>query len=69
MLDELFEVNPLEPRYSCHGFPCERCGTFVEAVLITPTQLNILVPDVGTGPMQATVTTEPGPQVRVCRMM
>jgi hypothetical protein len=38
MLDELYQVNPLEPRYSCHGFACPQCGTFVEPVLITPTQ-------------------------------
>jgi len=40
MLDELYQVNPLEPRYSCHGFPCPHCSTFVEPVLITPTQLK-----------------------------
>ena len=38
MLNELYQVNPLEPRYSCHGFPCPQCGIFVEPVLITPTQ-------------------------------
>jgi hypothetical protein len=40
MLEELYQVNPLEPRYSCHGFPCPECRTFVEPVLITPTQLK-----------------------------
>jgi hypothetical protein len=40
MLEELYQVNPLEPRYSCHGFPCPQCSTFVEPVLITPTQLK-----------------------------
>lgn len=40
MLDELYQVNPLEARYSCHGFPCPQCRTFVEPVLITPTQLK-----------------------------
>jgi hypothetical protein len=40
MLDELYQVNPLEPRYSCHGFPCTGCQTFVEPILITPTQLK-----------------------------
>lgn len=40
MLDELYQINPLEARYSCHGFPCPQCGTFVEPVLITPTQLK-----------------------------
>jgi hypothetical protein len=38
MLEELYQVNPLEERYTCHGFPCKRCATFVEPVLITPTQ-------------------------------
>lgn len=40
MLDALYQVNPLEPRYSCHGYPCPRCGTDVEPILITPTQLK-----------------------------
>jgi len=40
MLEELYQVNPLEARYSCHGFPCPQCATFVEPVLITPTQLK-----------------------------
>jgi hypothetical protein len=40
MLDELYKVDPLEARYSCHGFPCPQCSTFVEPVLITPTQLK-----------------------------
>jgi hypothetical protein len=40
MLEELYMVNPLEPRYSCHGFPCPQCGVFVEPILITPTQLK-----------------------------
>jgi hypothetical protein len=40
MLEELYQVNPLEQRYSCHGFPCPLCSTFVEPVLITPTQLK-----------------------------
>ena len=40
MLEELYQVNPLEKRYSCHGFPCPECSTFVEPVLITPTQLK-----------------------------
>ncbi|MGJ0485995.1 MAG: SIR2 family protein [Methylomicrobium sp.] len=40
MLNELYQVNPLEARYSCHGFPCPQCSTFVEPVLITPTQLK-----------------------------
>lgn len=40
MLEELYQVNPLEQRYSCHGFPCPQCATFVEPVLITPTQLK-----------------------------
>ena len=40
MLNELYQVNPLEARYSCHGFPCPQCATFVEPVLITPTQLK-----------------------------
>jgi hypothetical protein len=38
MLNELYMVNPLEARYSCHGYPCPQCGAFVEPVLITPTQ-------------------------------
>ncbi|MFN3325699.1 MAG: hypothetical protein ACK5AZ_19560 [Bryobacteraceae bacterium] len=29
MLEGLYQVNPLEERYSCHGFPCTRCSTFV----------------------------------------
>ncbi len=37
MLDELYNVNPLEERYSCHGFACPRCSTHVEPILITPT--------------------------------
>jgi len=40
MLEELYITNPLEARYSCHGFPCPQCSTFVEPVLITPTQLK-----------------------------
>ena len=40
MLEDLYQVNPLEARYSCHGFPCPVCSTFVEPVLITPTQLK-----------------------------
>jgi hypothetical protein len=40
MLEELYQVNPLEARYSCHGFPCPHCTTFVEPILITPTQLK-----------------------------
>lgn len=40
MLEELYQENPLEPRYSCHGFECPQCSTFVEPVLITPTQLK-----------------------------
>ena len=40
MLDELYQVNPLEKRYSCHGFSCTSCSTFVEPILITPTQLK-----------------------------
>jgi len=40
MLAELYQVNPLEDRYSCHGFPCPHCATFVEPILITPTQLK-----------------------------
>jgi len=40
MLEELYQVNPLEERYSCHGFPCPQCSTSVEPVLITPTQLK-----------------------------
>jgi hypothetical protein len=40
MLEELYRVNPLEPRYSCQGFPCPQCSTPVEPVLITPTQLK-----------------------------
>jgi len=40
MLQELYQVNPLEARYSCHGFPCPQCQTYVEPVLITPTQLK-----------------------------
>jgi len=40
LLDELYQVNPLEDRYSCHGFACPQCGTFVEPILITPTQLK-----------------------------
>ena len=40
MLEELYQVTPLEPRYSCHGFPCSVCQTFVEPVLITPTHLK-----------------------------
>jgi hypothetical protein len=40
MLEELYRVSPLEDRYSCHGYPCHACGAFVEAVLITPTQLK-----------------------------
>ena len=40
MLEELYQVNPLEDRYSCHGFPCTQCGTHVEPILITPTQLK-----------------------------
>jgi hypothetical protein len=40
MLDELYQMSPLEPRYSCHGFACPQCNTFVEPILITPTQLK-----------------------------
>ena len=40
MLDELYRVNPLEERYSCHGFNCPDCTTFVEPILITPTHLK-----------------------------
>lgn len=40
MLNELYQVNPLEDRYSCHGFPCPQCATPVEPILITPTQLK-----------------------------
>ena len=40
LLNELYQVSPLEDRYSCHGFPCLKCGTFVEPILITPTQLK-----------------------------
>lgn len=40
MLEELYKANPLEERYSCHGFPCPSCSTFVEPILITPTQLK-----------------------------
>jgi len=40
MLEELYQVNPLEERYSCRGFPCPQCRTCVEPVLITPTQLK-----------------------------
>lgn len=40
MLEELYQLDPLEARYSCHGFPCPQCTTFVEPVLITPTQLK-----------------------------
>jgi hypothetical protein len=40
MLEELYQLDPLEARYSCHGFPCPQCCTFVEPVLITPTQLK-----------------------------
>lgn len=40
MLQELYQSDPLEARYSCHGFPCPQCTTFVEPVLITPTQLK-----------------------------
>lgn len=37
VLKELYNENPLEPRYGCHGSPCSECGTFVRPVLITPT--------------------------------
>jgi hypothetical protein len=40
LLNELYQLDPLEARYSCHGFPCPQCTTFVEPVLITPTQLK-----------------------------
>lgn len=40
MLAELYMEDPLEARYSCHGFACRSCGTFVEPILITPTQLK-----------------------------
>lgn len=43
VLDELYQVTiarsaaeTLEERYSCHGSPCLGCGTFVRAVLISP---------------------------------
>ena len=32
------ETNDLDHRYSCHGSPCQSCGTFVRPVMITPTQ-------------------------------
>src|SRR5262249_22198855 len=40
MLEELYQSDRLDARYSCHGFPCPQCQTFVEPVLITPTQLK-----------------------------
>lgn len=40
MLDELYRVDQLEARYSCHGFPCPVCATHVEPILITPTQMK-----------------------------
>ena len=40
VLDQLYNENPLEPRYSCHGFPCPQCGTFVRPVMITPTHMK-----------------------------
>lgn len=40
MLNELYRENPLEERYSCHGFPCPECATNVEPILITPTQMK-----------------------------
>jgi len=40
VLDEIYHVNPLEERYSCHGFPCKSCAAPVEPILITPTKLK-----------------------------
>jgi len=37
MVEALYQENPLEPRYSCHGSPCLDCQVFVRPVLITPT--------------------------------
>jgi hypothetical protein len=40
VLDDLYNVGTqaetLEHRYTCHGSPCTRCGTFVEPMLISP---------------------------------
>ena len=40
LLDELYQANSLEERYSCQGFACPRCSTHVEPILITPTHLK-----------------------------
>lgn len=42
-LEQLFiseggDANDLEHRYTCHGSPCNNCGTSVRPVMITPTQ-------------------------------
>jgi len=37
VLNELYQENPLEPRYGCHGSPCQDCKTDMRPVLITPT--------------------------------
>jgi hypothetical protein len=37
VLNELYQENPLEPRYGCHGSECVECKTYVRPVLITPT--------------------------------
>ena len=38
--NELYNESSLEERYSCHGSPCSKCGTFVRPVLITPTHMK-----------------------------
>jgi hypothetical protein len=40
VLDELYQENPLEPRYGCHGTACHECDSRVRPVLITPTHLK-----------------------------
>jgi len=37
VLNELYQENPLEPRYGCHGSLCAECGSFFRPVIITPT--------------------------------
>jgi hypothetical protein len=38
VLEDLYQQTPenLEHRYTCQGSPCQRCGTFVRPMLISP---------------------------------
>ena len=38
--ETLYIESPLEPKYSCHGYECVECQTFVRPILITPTFLK-----------------------------